>query len=89
VRIRCRWNMFTETLPRNGQCLQSYRLATGLYATICNLSRRKNMGFETQRYEIPGKPLPEVWIASHCATFKGECTWLIIKQNSELGRNTC
>jgi hypothetical protein len=26
--------MFTEPLPRNGRCLQSHRLATGLYTTI-------------------------------------------------------
>jgi hypothetical protein len=33
LRIRCRGNMFTEPLPRNGRCLQGHRLATGLYAT--------------------------------------------------------
>jgi hypothetical protein len=26
-------NVFTKPLPRNGRCLLSYRLATGLYAT--------------------------------------------------------
>jgi hypothetical protein len=29
--------MFTEPFPRNGNCLQSHRLATGLYATIQSL----------------------------------------------------
>jgi hypothetical protein len=27
-------NLFTEPLPRNGRCLQSRRLAAGLYAII-------------------------------------------------------
>jgi hypothetical protein len=27
-------NVFTEPFPRNGRCLQSHRLATGLFATI-------------------------------------------------------
>jgi hypothetical protein len=35
VRIRCRGNVFTEPLPRNGHCVQSHRFAMGLYTAIC------------------------------------------------------
>jgi hypothetical protein len=34
VHVRCRGNMLTKPLPRNGRCLQSRRLATGLYDTV-------------------------------------------------------
>jgi hypothetical protein len=34
VRIRCRGNVFTKPLLRNGY-LQSHRVATGQYATVC------------------------------------------------------
>jgi hypothetical protein len=43
VRIRCRGNIYTEFLPRNGLCLQRNRLATGLYATVF----RNKQGFST------------------------------------------
>jgi hypothetical protein len=56
---------------------------------IYDLLPRKNMDFETQSCEIPGKPWPEVWTASQRAEFMGKYTWLIIGQNCKLGCNTC
>jgi hypothetical protein len=50
MRVRCRRNVFTKPLPKNGCCLHSQRLATCLYATIKNdyFSNRMVFVMQTQ-----------------------------------------